>query len=116
MYSHIPEQELRIINNQFAQNTYTPGDGTSVAIEATKKGFSKVKQFVTGFTQPSNVAYFSARPARATFNDITVAQDSIAKRALKAARRVVSNPNRVTFFDAGRRHPHVVFFDNANRF
>lgn len=116
MYSASPEQEINVINNRFAQETYTPGNGTFIAIEATKKSFSKAQQFIAGLTQPSDVAYFSSRPARVTYSDITVAQDSVAKRAFKAARRAMSNPNRVTFFDAGRRHSHIIFFDSSSRF
>ena len=77
MYSHIPEYDLKAVNDRFTTKAYTPGDGTSIAV-------------VEG-----NLAQIKA--------------------VLRKMRRATKNPNRVSFFDAGRRHPHVVFLDNATR-
>lgn len=77
MYSHIPEYDIKAVNDRFATKSYTPGDGTSIAV-------------VEGsLTQ--------------------------VKAVLRKMRRAAFSPNRVKFLDAGRRHPHIVFIDNATR-
>ena len=70
MYSHIPEYDLKAVNNRFAEKTYTPGNGLQIVVGSGSKFVSRVKALFATKSQPSGISYFQARPQRVTYVDI----------------------------------------------